>query len=367
MNKIIEKYKILILEDNKSDAELIQRELIKTGKTITFKTIESREDFERDLEDFKPDLILSDYELPSYDGLTAFYHKQKKSPDTPFILISGVISKENADELLKNGVTDYIWKNDLSVLIPKVNRALKESHEIKEKKFAEEKLKFLTNEFILLTTALSHDLRAPVRVMDGYLEMLWDDHCKDLNQEGVRVYNLVKQNNKHLKSLMDYLLEFSRLAIRELKITHIDVKELLEEIIEDTNQKVEHNAKIVVRDIHPIIADPTLIHIMFMHLLSNAIKFSDKNPEALVEIYSEEKRDQIIYVVKDNGIGFDMQYVHKLFGTFQKLHEPGLYEGTGMGLAIVQRIVNKHYGKVWAESKVGEGATLFCSFPKEMA
>lgn len=361
---MIEKYKILILEDNKADAELIQRELIKTGKTIVFKVIETREDFEFSLEDFKPDLILSDYQLPAYDGLTAFYHKQKKSPEIPFILISGAISEENAVELLKNGVTDYIWKNNLNVLIPKVNRALRESDEIKERKCAEEKLKFLNNEFILLTTALSHDLRAPVRIMDGYLEMLWDDHCKNLNGEGVRVYNLVKQNNKHLKSLMDYLLEFSRLAIRELKKSPIDTKELLEELVEETNQKTQHNAQIKIGDLHPINADLTLMHIMFMHLLSNAIKYSAKKPEPQIEIYSEEKKDQIIYIIKDNGIGFDMQYVHKLFGTFQKLHEPGEYEGTGMGLAIVQRIVNKHYGKVWAESKVGEGATLFCSFPK---
>jgi light-regulated signal transduction histidine kinase (bacteriophytochrome) len=247
-----------------------------------------------------------------------------------------------------------------------VNRALNESNEIKERKCTEEKMKFLTNEFILLTTALSHDLRAPVRIMDGYLEMLWDDHCKELNQEGVRVYNLVKQNNKHLKSLMDYLLEFSRLAIREIKKSPVDVKNVVEELIEETNQTVDHNAKFIIGNLNPIKADHTLMYIMFMHLISNAIKYSAKNPNPIIEIYSEEKKDQIVYIVKDNGVGFDMQYVHKLFGTFQKLHEPGEYDGTGMGLAIVQRIVNKHYGKVWAESTVGEGATLFCAFPKEM-
>lgn len=358
-------YKILILENNKSDVELIQRELIKTEKTIVFKVIETREDFEYQLEAFKPDLILSEYQLISYDGLTAFYHKQKKSPDIPFIIISGVISEETVLELLKKGVTDYILKNDLNFLLPKVNRALKEFNEIKDRKCAEEKVKFLTNEIVHLTNALSHDLLAPTRAMDGYLEILRNDHCKDLDQEGIRVYNLVKQNNKQLKILIEYLLEFSRIAIREIKKTQIDVKILLEELIEETNQTVTHNAKFIIGDLHPIKADLSLIHIMFIHLLSNAIKYSAKNHEATIQVYSEEKKDQITYIVKDNGVGFDMKYVHKLFGAFQKLHVSGEYEGTGMGLAIVERVVNKHYGKVWAESKVGKGTTFYCAFPKE--
>lgn len=135
-----DKIKILILEDNQSDAELLQRELKKSGLIFSSEIVQTREEFESALDSFRPDIILSDYSLPNFDGVTAFHIKQKKHSDIPFIIVSGTIGEENAVELIKNGVTDYALKDKLFSLAPKITRALKETEEIKEKGIANEKI-----------------------------------------------------------------------------------------------------------------------------------------------------------------------------------------------------------------------------------
>lgn len=176
--------KILILEDNQSDAELLQRELKKSGLIFSSEIVQTREEFENALDNFKPDIILSDYSLPSFDGVTAFHIKQKKHSDIPFIIISGTIGEENAVELIKNGVTDYALKDKLFSLAPKIIRALKDADDIKAKRIVEEKLKIQNEKLFEIAFLQSHQVRVPVAHILGLFSLFKFDNPSDpINSE----------------------------------------------------------------------------------------------------------------------------------------------------------------------------------------
>ncbi len=190
-----ETIKILILEDNESDAELLQRELGKSGITFTAKTVQSRISFEKALTRFKPDIILSDYSLPSFDAVSAFNMKQQVNPDIPFIIVSGVIGEENAVELIKNGVTDYVLKDKLFSLNQKIVRALKEKEERDEKRIADEKLKLQNEKLFEIAFLQSHQVRSPITAVMGWIDLFNTENIGDpINVEVIR--NLKKTTSE---------------------------------------------------------------------------------------------------------------------------------------------------------------------------
>jgi light-regulated signal transduction histidine kinase (bacteriophytochrome) len=160
--------------------------------------------------------------------------------------------------------------------------------------------------------------------------------------------------------LIDDLLEFSKLGRKDLAKRDIDVAHLVKGIVDELNPKV----KVVFYDLIQAKADPTLITQVWINLLSNAIKYSSKKEDPYVEVGSSRNNGEVIYYVKDNGAGFSMEYASKLFGVFQRLHRQNEFKGTGIGLALVKRIVTRHHGRVWAEGKVDEGATFYFSLPE---
>lgn len=176
--------KILILEDNPADVDLLIRELKKSDLSFTSEIVQTREAFENAIQNFKPDLILSDYSLPSFDGLTAFHIKQEKIPDIPFIIISGTIGEENAVELIKKGVTDYALKEKLFTLNPKITRALNETKEKKEKKIVEEKLKIKNGKLVEICFLQSHQVRRPIASILGLISLFnFNDPNDPVNSE----------------------------------------------------------------------------------------------------------------------------------------------------------------------------------------
>jgi len=208
--------------------------------------------------------------------------------------------------------------------------------------------------------SVSHDLRAPLRAVDGYAQMLEEDYGGKLDAEGNRLLGVVRASSRKMGELIDDLLAFSRLGREPLRTRPVQLDSLVQQIIDET--RPSHNGRtidFVVGNLGTAEGDPALLKQALANLLSNAIKFTrDKDP-AVVEVGCRNAGDPAVYYVKDNGAGFDMKYYDKLFGVFQRLHSTAEYPGTGVGLAIVQRVINRHGGRVWAESKPGEGAT-FC-------
>ncbi|MCW3072864.1 MAG: hypothetical protein JWO44_2754 [Bacteroidetes bacterium] len=211
--------------------------------------------------------------------------------------------------------------------------------------------------------SISHDLRAPLRAINGYAKMVEEDYGPLLDEEGKRLLHVVQYNAQRMGILIDDLLAFSRLGKKEIQKSVIDTKELIDAALYELGKTTQHHADIRIGTLHNLQADYSLINQVFLNLVSNAIKYSGKKEKPVVEISSEIKDNEVIYRISDNGAGFDMKYGHKLFGVFQRLHTSDEFEGTGVGLAIVQRIVNKHGGRAWAEGVIDEGASFYFSLP----
>ncbi len=208
--------------------------------------------------------------------------------------------------------------------------------------------------------SVSHDLRAPLRAIDGFSRILLEEFAPQLDTEAQRYLQIVRDNAQSMSRLIDDLLAFSRLSRQPLKKQSVDPRELVDASLEMLKPQIGgREIQFNIGELPPVQADPALLKQVYINLLSNAIKFTRRKEQAVVEIGSLKEGERTLYYVRDNGVGFDMQYAPKLFGVFQRLHRVEDYEGTGVGLAIVQRIVARHGGRIWAEGAVDHGAT-FC-------
>lgn len=211
--------------------------------------------------------------------------------------------------------------------------------------------------------SVSHDLRSPLRAITGYAKILLEDYPDKLDEEGNRMLEALIYNSIKMGNLIDDLLTFSRLGKKETSKEAINMNELTEGVLMDIQKNVNHTAKINILPLPSTHADYSQLHHVMYQLISNAIKFSSKKNEPEIEIGAQFQDQEPVFYVKDNGDGFDMKYYDKLFLVFQRLHAANEFDGIGIGLAIVKRIMDKHKGKVWADAKKGVGATFFFSLP----
>lgn len=244
-------------------------------------------------------------------------------------------------------------------------RKLAEEENIKLNQDLEIRVKQRTEELEAFSYSISHDLRAPLRAVNGYARILEEDYAGSFDNEGKRLLNVVQDNARKMDTLINNMLAFSKVGKKEINRSMIDMRSLVEDVWADLSKDQDCKAKIEISELQPAIADRNLINQVWVNLLSNAIKYSANTPVPIIRISSERKKDEIFYSVADNGAGFDMRYADKLFGVFQRLHSSEDFEGTGVGLAIVHRVVTKHGGKVWAEGEVGKGAIFRFSLPVE--
>ncbi|MFM2048523.1 MAG: hypothetical protein RI955_1071 [Bacteroidota bacterium] len=497
--------KILIVEHSVYDIDLIRHELRKNEIVHVSRIVQTKEDFESTLFEFEPDIILSDYSLPNYSGLEAFYFKQENTPDIPFIFISGTIGEENIIDLIKKGVTDYVLKDKLYSLQSRFTRALKEAKEHSEKikveqklvkseqhfraliengtdvigltdvfgkiiylspsyekntgftiaetigkpafeimhpeqavesrgklddviqnpgviyqrinrfkckdgsfiwcegtvinllhdenvkaivsnyrnitdrKLAEEKLKELNDELEgkveqrtqelaqtikeleMFTYTVSHDLRTPLNAIYGFANLLSEFHKNDLNEEGKEYVWHIVAAAKRMTHLIGDLLHLSKLGKMRIEKSKVDMNALVRKVKYDFEKANQHQAQITIETLPNVDGDASLLEQVWMNLISNAVKYSAKKDCSVVQIGVEYENGSTIFYVKDNGAGFDMNQASKLFGVFQRMHTSSEFEGTGVGLAIVKLIIEKHEGKIWVESKINEGTTFYFS------
>ncbi len=266
-----------------------------------------------------------------------------------------------------------LYKDAIIVVIRDISERKKAENEIKEfyatleKKVEErtQQLKEANKELESFAYTVSHDLRAPLRAIDGFTRILIEDHSKNLSEDGIKVSNTIIRNTKKMGQLIDDLLAFSRVSRNEVNKMPIDMNLIVdtickELITEDLNSKI--NLKI--DDLPKSEGDRALIKQVWTNLISNAIKFSAKKETISIKISYTQTEKENIYSISDNGAGFDEKYSNKLFGVFQRLHSNQDYEGTGVGLAIVQRIIQKHGGKIWAKSEINNGASFYFTLSK---
>jgi light-regulated signal transduction histidine kinase (bacteriophytochrome) len=214
--------------------------------------------------------------------------------------------------------------------------------------------------------SISHDLRAPLRHMAGFTELLKKNTAALLNEKCQRYVMMILESAKRMGDLIDDLLAFSRVGRAETRQTVVHLEQLVQEALTEIRQDT-YGRKIIWRvgPLPALYGDRSMLRLALINLMSNAVKFTRTRPEAEIEIgCKDQKHNQVVVFVRDNGVGFDMKYVNKLFGVFQRLHPAEAFEGTGIGLATVQRIVHRHGGRIWAEGQVDHGATFYFSLYK---
>ncbi|HSI71237.1 MAG TPA: ATP-binding protein [Gillisia sp.] len=244
----------------------------------------------------------------------------------------------------------------------KINEEL--AYQIREKEKRTLELEEVNNELEAFSYSVSHDLRAPLRAISGFSEVLAGDYIEQMDGEAKILFSEIIRNARKMGELIDNLLEFSRLSKQDIFRGTIDMKEIVENIVAD-QVKLEPKRKIdiSIQELPKVEGDKNMLKQLIFNLVSNAFKYTGKKENVNIEIGSYSLNAEQVFYVKDNGAGFDPRYYDKLFGVFQRLHSSMEFEGTGVGLAIVQKIATKHGGEVWAEGKVGEGACFYFSLP----
>jgi light-regulated signal transduction histidine kinase (bacteriophytochrome) len=213
--------------------------------------------------------------------------------------------------------------------------------------------------------SVSHDLRAPLRHINGYVELLSECFHDSLPKKEKHYLDSIADSAHHMGILVDDLLEFSRTGRQEMQQTRVEMNDVIQEALKIVDQDTTgRRIKWVIGRLPFVFGDHNLLQLVWINLLSNAVKFTRGKEKAMIEVGFREDKNEYLFYVRDNGVGFDMQYAHKLFGVFHRLHSSAEYKGTGIGLANVRRIILKHGGRTWAEAKLEKGATFYFSIPK---
>ncbi|MGA8221172.1 MAG: ATP-binding protein [Candidatus Acidiferrales bacterium] len=366
--------KILLVEDNPGDARLIQESLADAGEgQFNVETADRLATALLRLAAGGVDATLLDLALPDSTGWDTFEKVRVQSPGVPIIVLTGLSDDALAVKMVQKGAQDFVAKVGLNggVLPRAIRYAIeRERTDQQIRKFNEDlerrvldrtaELEAANQELESFSYSVSHDLRGPIRHINGYCSILVEDFGAELSPEARNCIQKVRDASTRMGCLVDDLLRLAQVSRQELKAEETDlgltVKQALNELAADLmDRKIEWK----IGPLPTVICDAGLVKQVFANLIGNAIKYTRGRENAVIEIGHEGAGEVKTLFVRDNGAGFDMQYAGKLFGAFQRLHKQDEFEGTGIGLATVHRIVQKHGGRVWAEAELDRGATFY--------
>jgi len=321
--------------------------------------------------------------MPEMDGIALLEKAREISPNTVTIVMTGHAAIDTAVRAMQAGALDYIVKPfKLNAILPVINRALAvrrlrmenkrlaESVDARtrELEHANRELEALNQELKAFSYSVSHDLRSPLRTVQGFCQMYLEDYGSTIPPEGRRLLDHVMSGSKRMGQIIEDLLTLAQLGRQELRRRPLALNPLVERLVADLRSRSpDRKVQVVIGSLGECDGDASLLEQVLVNLLSNAFKFTGKREVALIEVGCQHEGDERVYFVRDNGAGFDPRYLNKLFGIFQRLHTAQEFEGTGVGLSIVQRIVQRHGGRIWAEGSPDQGATFYFTLPQAIA
>jgi two-component system, sensor histidine kinase and response regulator len=318
------------------------------------------------------DLLLADLQMPGTNGIDLMKSAQLIDPTLVAVIMTGHGALDTAIAAMKAGALDYIQKPiKLATTLPVLERALAVRQLRIEKKRLEEnvrerteELKIANRELEAFSYSVSHDLRAPLRAVSVFTQALLSDHAEGMSDEGRRLLQNVNAGAAHMDRLITDLLRLSQLNRQPLHKTPVRFGDLAQQVINGmSHERAGREIEFVIADFPTWQVDAGLMQQVFVNLISNAIKFTRERTQARIEVGYRMDGTTLVVFVKDNGVGFNMKYMNKLFGVFQRLHSADQFEGTGVGLSIVRRIIERHGGKVWVDGEQDQGATFYFSLP----
>jgi signal transduction histidine kinase len=327
------------------------------------------------------DYVITDVN-PSYESITGLRKKVivgKRATEAygttepPFLEVYARVAYSRKPEIFEAHFPPMKKHFAISAFSPAKGKFATVFQDISERKQAEEEIKKrtaqleeLNRELESFSYSVSHDLRAPLRAIDGYARMILKKQTNKFDEDTLHKFNVIRSSTHMMSQLIDDLLTFSRLGRQHMSVSELDMDAMMKDAWKELEViNPDRNMRLTVKAIPAGHGDRALIKQVCINLLSNAIKFTKYRDDAHIEAGGYADENEIVYFVRDNGVGFDMDYYDKLFGVFQRLHSAEAFEGSGVGLATVQRIIHRHGGRVWADGRVDEGACFYFSLPTE--
>ena len=377
---------ILIVEDDAGLAQLFAQELGDQGYQC--EALTSAAACLQWLAERTTDLLLLDHGLPDMTGSGLIDQLAPQGGLPPFVVITGHGDERLAVQFMKQGARDYLVKDQLLLdrLPAVVTRVLRELANERELAAAERALREAEQQFCevlerrveqrtaeleaayreleAFSYSVSHDLRAPLRAINGYAGMLREDLHDRLDDEHRRWLKIVCGEAQRMGQLIDDLLRFFRLGRQSVRPMRIEMTALVREVYDRIRASCpDRPVEFRLSPLPPALGDPTLLRQVWDNLIDNAFKYTRGRAPAIIDVHGSPRGEEVVYSVEDNGIGFNMKYADKLFGVFQRLHAQSEFDGTGVGLALVHRIIDRHGGRIWAEAEPERGAKFHFSLP----
>jgi signal transduction histidine kinase len=369
-----ERLQVLLVEDNAGDARLIQESLSETkGEPFEVEIADRLSAALERLGEGGIDAVLLDLALPDSQGWGTFDTIRGKAPTIPVIVLTGLGDEALALKMVKKGAQDYVAKIELNGgILPRairyaVERERTDQQIRKMNEQLEERVRLRTaeleaanSELEAFSYSVSHDLRAPLRHVDGFSRILIESQGSKMDAEGQRYLGEIRDASQRMAGMIEDLLRLAQIGRQQLRLQKTSIKDVIDDVLADLKSEVcERRIEWRVGELPSLECDRGLVKQVFTNLVGNAVKYTRPREVAVIEIGHCDGEGHPVIFVRDNGAGFEMKYADKLFGAFQRLHRQDEFEGTGVGLATVHRIIRRHGGRIWAEAEPQKGATFY--------
>ena len=357
------KLRLLVVEDEPADVELVLRALQKESFEASADVAQTAEEFTDHVRRNSYDVILADYKLPNWNGMESVEVLRREGLDVPVIVVSGAVGELTAVECIKQGAADYVLKDHLTHLPRKVRRAMQDKRLREEHKQTLAELARSNQDLEQFAYAASHDLQEPLRMVATYTQLLAERYRGRLDADADKYIHYAVDGALRMQALVQDLLTFSRVGRQGTDLQSTDCNAVVETAVKNLQSAVAESRAQVTHDRLPeVLADRSQLVQVFQNLIGNAIKFRGADPPA-IHISASEKRREWVFAIADNGIGIASEHAEIIFAIFKRLHTRAEYPGSGIGLAICKKIIERLGGRIWVESQTGRGSTFKFTLP----
>jgi signal transduction histidine kinase len=357
------KIRALAVEDDPADVDLVSRALQRNGFDTIVDVAETADSFTSKIRSNSYDVVLADYNLPTWNGMETVEILRREGMDVPVILVSGYLGELKAVECIKRGAADYVLKDNLTRLPDSVRQALREKKLREENRRTQEELTRSNRDLEQFAYVASHDLQEPLRMVATYTQLLAERYRGKLDENADKYIHYAVDGALRMQVLIQDLLAFSRVGRSRAEFKLVETCAVVQLALQNLQSAIqENNVQVEYVGLPAVLGDTTQLVQLFQNLIGNAIKFRNASPP-LIRISATKEAQEWLFSMEDNGIGIAPEHAELVFVIFKRLHTRSEYPGSGIGLAICKKVVEHHGGRIWVESRPGQGSTFKFTLP----